>query len=559
MEAGLCLLLVLCLWFVVDSASPAPISVMPWDCMIILEGGWRCFTGQVPHVDFVSPLGAIYPFITALGLVISGPSASAIFSGYHLVVVMITLLSLYLALDRFGLLGGLPFTVFVFFLMTAPTPLGYYSSELPLFLSYAMQYNRLGWGLFMIISVALLVRTRQPSSLRLASEGVILGMLISLLALIKPNYAIAECIMVGYAMVWIRPVRMLRVSMLLSILGCVLAYASIFRFDLAPVLSDYQLLSKVNAATVDLRLGYWGSTVYLSNAIYFISAAVSLLIATFFLLKNRHTGWQQSLHFLLALSLFILCGVFICLGNAQFYAIPGFTLFAGLFIGFFLRDKQLNMPRRWKAVCLIALIPCAVSGLRILYLDASHISVALEHNYSETAAEETMAINSSVATFRFLASAQDLAIDQSEVAIIDPEIWFREQLALEVLEGPRVMTPYQYIYYVNSGIEELRRSGALEGGPPPRILTVDFHNPFPLALGLPYPEHTVHWWDWLKVANLEHHPNPERMLSDVTHIMLPRVPTHLPDSKDYFATIKPYFENRIKSVHRGEFWIVLAL
>src|SRR5579863_8805001 len=48
----------------------------PGDIAGTLDGGWRVINGQIPHVDFYTPLGSVTHLIVALGMRLGGPCVS---------------------------------------------------------------------------------------------------------------------------------------------------------------------------------------------------------------------------------------------------------------------------------------------------------------------------------------------------------------------------------------------------------------------------------------------------------------------------------------------------
>lgn len=555
---GATLIALLLLWLLLRRATPAPISEMPWDCLIILEGGWRCLNGQIPHLDFYSPLGLVYPYITALGFVLSGHTGGAIASGYNITALVVAMLTLYLAMPRLGPGGGAAFSIFLFLLLTAPSPLGISYGESPFSLSYAMQYNRLGWGLFLSMALGFLLRPASENLPRSLAEGFILGLFVSLLVVIKPNYAVAACSIAALAFLLIRRNRVFRTTLLLAGLVSIVAYATLLRFNLDPAIGDYFLLSQVGAGSLASRLEVLGD-ILRANTLNLISVLLSLLIALIALHRATSRRWSENHSQVLLLALSVFAGLTICAGNSQLTSIPTFVLFAGILASLLLPLPNTAIPRPWKLVLLLSLIPCINSGVIILYQDFSHILLATEENPRQAEVHFEASIDSDIVDYEFLISVRDYQFRPGQAVFLEPEQWFALELSSPDRNRRRVLTPFQYVYYVNSGLSALSAAGAFNHPENPRILNLDFHNPFPLALGLPYPRHTAHWWDRHKTANARHHPGVDLMLKDVTHVLIPRVPTHPNDAEDFQRALQFTLGQRVKAVHEDRFWTVISL
>src|SRR3979490_2786084 len=54
---------------------------MTWDLMFNLDGAWRIYTGQAPHVDFHDPIGTLPFAVTALGFYLVGTKPFAFIVG----------------------------------------------------------------------------------------------------------------------------------------------------------------------------------------------------------------------------------------------------------------------------------------------------------------------------------------------------------------------------------------------------------------------------------------------------------------------------------------------
>src|SRR5271168_4199303 len=49
-----------------------PIRDGAWDIIMLLNGGWRVFSGQIPHVDYHNPIGSLTYLLIAFGMKVAG-------------------------------------------------------------------------------------------------------------------------------------------------------------------------------------------------------------------------------------------------------------------------------------------------------------------------------------------------------------------------------------------------------------------------------------------------------------------------------------------------------
>ena len=162
----------------------------PW---LFADGGWRIFHGQTPHVDFYSHLGSSSFYLTALGFHLWGSdpaSASLIMVWLGLLLGVLTAWVLFRRTS-----GGLAMlgTWSVCLVIASPRIIG-----MPSYITgQSMLYNRLGWGLVLLLQLILFLRPHsmsanaQPSARPRAGmrlDWVLAGLLLTCLAFGKVNF-----------------------------------------------------------------------------------------------------------------------------------------------------------------------------------------------------------------------------------------------------------------------------------------------------------------------------------------------------------------------------------
>jgi len=134
--------------------SGFPQNAYQHDIFIFTDGAWRVLHGQRPQIDFNSNLGPLMYLVTAAGFLLTHNAAHAMavtqisFSG------MIAALTAYVAFRRMRQVPAMLVTVTAFLIAICPCNTG----EEPFALTYAMLYNRVGFGFLAYI----LVEATQP-------------------------------------------------------------------------------------------------------------------------------------------------------------------------------------------------------------------------------------------------------------------------------------------------------------------------------------------------------------------------------------------------------------
>jgi hypothetical protein len=176
----------LALGLVVWIAGATVMSGRPWDVPIVLDGAWRVFQGQTPHVDFFSHIGAFPFYLYAAAFSWGGASVSAIPAGQALLLWGATPFAIWLLHRRFRGEILLPASLFFGLLLVSPRPLG----DPYMLNDYAMLYNRIGEAVLFLLSILLWVPAPGLGRRTAFFESVAAGSCLFSLAFIKLNYAV---------------------------------------------------------------------------------------------------------------------------------------------------------------------------------------------------------------------------------------------------------------------------------------------------------------------------------------------------------------------------------
>ncbi len=138
--------------------------------------------GQVPHLDFQTPIGVLATAPIALFVWLGAELGHAILYAQVLVALVLSPAIWWVAVSRFR--GSLAYLYggFVLILVLALVPDGAHDS-----VSISMHYNRWAWALA-YLAVALVVLPGEKTRLAATVDGLVIGLALAAMALIKVTY-----------------------------------------------------------------------------------------------------------------------------------------------------------------------------------------------------------------------------------------------------------------------------------------------------------------------------------------------------------------------------------
>ena len=113
------------------------------DLMMFLDGAHRIVSGQVPHRDFHTPMGAVTNGLPAIGLWLTGSLGAAMPTGVGLLILALAPVMAYVLTSRLRPAFALPMAVYLSLILAAPANLGESPGALSL---SALQGERCGRG-----------------------------------------------------------------------------------------------------------------------------------------------------------------------------------------------------------------------------------------------------------------------------------------------------------------------------------------------------------------------------------------------------------------------------
>jgi hypothetical protein len=518
---------------------------MAWDAIIMLEAGTRWLQGQIPHVDYLSPIGILPTWLMSVALRLSRGTAHALAYAPLLVVFPVAIAGWWVAQRRLSAWLSLGFAGFLAALVTATRPLPFGMLPYPvefMHTSYAMAYNRLGWALLIILVLQQFVparaRAAAPAS-RLEAAGA--GAVCVLLLLTKVNYAAAAAGVVLVGLVIARPTRGATVALLVGAVAAVGLAIVLLRFHPGAWWREFSYLGQVNPLVT--RVGQFGEGLLRETLAGLLTLAGIVLAWPLLRLRPRHEADLAGPRVVLLGLAAAACGLCVLTFNAQRSETPLFAL--ALLVVAELAARRLDSRDRPE------------HALRVRHRAVVGLAAALG---AVTFGSDLASIVWSAAYARHMRAStpagQTLA-GPTLAPLLLPPLRYEEadadKVRIRLSQTGAPATPYQYGVIVNDG---LRLLGPLAGGRS-RILCLDLVNPFPFAQQSPYPTGGSLWWAWNTFSRTRH-PAPASVLRDATHVMIPKVPIVSADEvPTLLRLLQPELDRDFTTVGETAFWLLL--
>lgn len=224
------------LWIVCLRVLVSEDLAINWDAPILINGAYRVFSGQIPHVDFSTPIGPIIFMASSFGMWLTTPSLLGINLG--LILFSITLLILCILSMRKHLTPNLTFLLAIFLaaFLFSPRML----SMRTLDYGYTGIYNLYGYAIFFMGALATFgnvnVDPKKPWDSLI--KGVYLGVLIATLVFLKNSFGLGLLILcIAYFFVT-RQMRSFGLGVFLGLLFVAGIFIGYFQGDTYPFIRD---------------------------------------------------------------------------------------------------------------------------------------------------------------------------------------------------------------------------------------------------------------------------------------------------------------------------------
>jgi hypothetical protein len=477
--AFLVMLGVLRLWF-----GGFPQNAYPHDLFIFLDGAWRIINGQRPQVDFNSNLGPLMYLFTAGGFLLTHQAVHAVAVAQTAFSAIIALLTAYIAFRRMPQVPAMLVTLAAVLIEMSPCNTG----EEPFFITYAMLYNRVGFGFlaFTLIEATQPPRERYSAPREELIGGVLSGFVVVFLFFLKFTYGIMALVLLLALIPYRAQSRQRLIGFLL---GAVVSSLPIFwylDFHIGAILSNLALgasAKRIVVADASLRVVAYTQVILLLAFLAALSAWIPAAIG------HINPIWQSGLRRGWAVAVVSLASLGLLLSNAQFDGLPLAALMCVIVAGEMVSVAQLSESgsRASVATCLV-LLGLLVPAANVLFWDSSAFAFAVMRAAGVRSGDD-----------RSIASpvASDFKTSKT------------------FLKGLRTRP---YTDYINEGLDLLRNNSSSDDS----IVTLDFVNPFPFLLQRRPASGGTTCLHYETTFNEAHHLSPEQLLGDTTVVMWPK-------------------------------------
>ncbi len=463
----------------------------PWSASVLLDGGWRMLQGQIPHQDFHTPIGPFYLLAVATAMRWFGSDPDVLGFVASAFFLVATFCGWFVAQRR---LAAWPAVVAALVCGTlALTPALFGSSGVE-GLSFGGHYTRVAWALFTVVALAALAPARfQQGRAARYGEAAILGLCLTLMAGCKVTFAPAGLALLLLAQAFSDQRRSLGEWLTLLVValtsGGLLFFAAgttVFAYlaDLARSASSVSLLRLVVGSLNDLNIIWVGM---------FVGGII--LVG-----RQAWSGWHFSWRRPLPAGVLLMAAL--AGGGIALSATNGIEHMTPIVVAIALvawaRAVLIDDGQRRRAVTILAMVALLTwTGRSLAPLPA------LMHSHSPATATLPMG---PYAEHEFMYAGLPAASDAALLNNLSrdshayrTDVWWR---------------------YLREGCQLLQS----EIAPTSRVLSLDFVNPFPYALGLPPVRGDHLFWHFQRNITAASAPAPEELFADADFVLEPLHP-----------------------------------
>lgn len=489
---------------------------MSWDLLFNLSGAWHLHYGHVAHVDFHDPVGELNFLLTTLGFSIAGPTPHAFLVGVTIITSFLFTTAVIVTWRRLALVPAVIFVVFVCLLALRPANIG----DLPTAYSFAMSYNRYGWGAISILSLLLFVPSRTGRGGDWI-EAIAAGLLLTALYYLKVTYFVVGLGAVAFALLVSPHIRdQWRTWVTVGGATALNAIAPYNHAYLADVLGAVQSGGVRDSLENHLMNFFAYADSYAAYIVAFVVAA--------------WMWWsgRAPLQLPLATAFLLAAGAFLLTQNAQPHGMPLAIVIAFLFV------DQLRQQRAAPLLLGALLIfPLLSIGTSALSLVGYHL---------KTGCEQCLLVVDDTNLRGLAVPAEREGLLAAFAAGHTKEPLLNRTRAIQ----PRYeLSQYEYI-------ETITEAAALLAGPryrPGGVAILDQVNPLPFMLGWRPPRGETLW----SGAGMPMQ-SPEALFADVDHVLIPKFSSYSPGTAAARAKYGAYLANHFPMRRETQSWIVVS-
>ncbi|ANK93018.1 hypothetical protein AMK01_CH03606 [Rhizobium sp. N6212] len=440
------------------------------DLFVFLDGAHRIARGQVPNVDFHSPLGPLTFYIPAAGYGLSGNMGGAMPAGMAIVVLLLAVIAAEIVGSRMHKAFGLPLAIFLLLIAAAPANPGERIGEL----TFAMFYNRIGWASLSLLLVMYLPRLPAAGNSK-AVDAACASLLVLLMLYTKITYGVVGLAFLLFMLFDRRQIGWVTLALgmiAFSIITIEIIWRGEFNY-----LADLRLSAKNSGGVLTLTaLGHLVRN-NLADLLVYLTVALIVLNLT------------PSYRHLLFVAFCGTTGILLIGQNFQTVGILTLGASAAIITESLFRAKLLSRYGKPRFA-----LPLLVGFLLLPAAIGNTASLAIHAYYAAGGRGKPIPLPAF-----------------SEIRLV--EMWSAGQ--------------YEYFEGYNRTLADASVALSQLMSADERVAVLDFVNPFSAGLGLTPPVGDSVWYHWGRTLGPDDHPAAEEMFADVDLILDPKWPIEI--------------------------------
>jgi hypothetical protein len=514
------------------------IATMLHDCVFIADLGYRMVNGQMPHADFVSPIGIAFVALIAAGTYLGSTMIESLRVASCLAAILVLPVVLYVAKTRLSSGCALLLVGICLLALIVPVNIG----DPPTAITYASFYNRLSYVLILLV---MLLTIGEPDGSRRHRilDGALVSSIVVVLVYTKVNYGILA---LGFLAFWgaykgsWKPLA----GSLLSVAGAAAALEVFVRSGIiGSYLHDLQLAVSssgplrpwaIRHAILTTRTEFLLSVI----AIPFLSHSLGML--------ERREMWGILCVYIIGVLLIAQTGQ----AEGLFVVMAPSLVLASRLRGQGMPDRKLSLVRGHSARVLLLVGGVAVAA-------SSYIIRPALAAIGQVAAVQPSAVStvrvSDIPALRDLVLHADGNVTLLKEALSGTKDAFQVFTALRFSRRPaQYLGQDEYLESVRDGVKLLDNCPRSKG-----VMTLDFANPFPLLRATP-PAGGMSWFHYQRTFTERHHPGATRLFAGVDCLMVPKLPVSQGETAWLLMIYGPYLNDNFKGRFESPFWSLLT-
>lgn len=496
------------------------------DLWFTIDSMWRATSGQLPNVDFHSPIGPVFYGVYALTAQLMPFSAVMMLRADLLVGIVATVLTVAILWRKVPTEAVALMALLAFGAAVTGHEMG--TSQFDRYYSFLAPYNRWSWALVIPAAAGALIPMR-----RTALAASLIGMIGVLLLFLKLSYFIVFigfCV-AGFGLDWVEG----RGRLVTATLILVTVLLALIVLIAAPTMVHGYFADIANAASINaLRV----NKIALSAPEAAIFFAAGLLVLH---LAGGLQGWRDWTS-VARVAVAVGGGVLILLQNhdrseAPMYAVALVIAYAVGRQHWAPGSAAVSQKPQLLSFCLVAIMaaPTLMASLSSAPFQYVAIRSGELHAFKEFQ-------GTPVANLRL----KDLTLADNR------------QANLMLIEAPELkalncaLIACTAMGRTAEGVTALRQLGVPPGS---RILALDFSNPFPAIFGTPDPRFNYSWYDYGRSWTEAFGPEPAKLFSEADIVMEPLFNGPYDQLRRVYGGSLPRFYRLAKTTPSWRIWI----